>query len=53
MKENVKEKLLYLKSAIFHPFDAFYEIRFRGKGSVILAAVILALFGILQCVSYQ
>ena len=53
MKENVKEKLLYLKSAIFHPFDAFYEIRFRGKGSVILAAIILALFGVLQCVSYQ
>ena len=53
MKAIVKEKLYYLKSAIFHPFDAFYEIRFRGKGSVVLAVLILALFGILQCVSYQ
>ena len=53
MKAIVKEKLYYLKNAVFHPFDAFYEIRFRGKGSVVLAVVILALFGVLQCVSYQ
>ena len=53
MKAYLKEKLYYLKAAVFHPFDAFYEIRFRGRGSVPLAAVILVLFGILQCVSYQ
>ena len=53
MKAIVKEKLYYLKSAIFHPFDAFYEIRFRGKGSTLLAVLILVMFGILQCVSYQ
>ncbi|MCX4305874.1 MAG: Yip1 family protein [Acetatifactor sp.] len=53
MKDRVKEKLFYLKSAVFHPFDAFYEIRFRGKGSVALALLILVLFGILQCVGYQ
>lgn len=53
MNANVKEKLFYLKSAVFHPFDAFYEIRFRGKGSTGLAVGILVLFGILQCVSYQ
>lgn len=53
MKEAVREKLSYLKQSVFHPFDAFYEIRFRGKGSVALAALILALFGILQCISYQ
>ncbi|MBD5460327.1 MAG: YIP1 family protein [Lachnospiraceae bacterium] len=53
MKSIVKEKLYYLKNAVFHPFDAFYEIRFRGKGSTALAALILVLFGILQCVSYQ
>ncbi len=57
MKERVwstvKEKLFYLKSSVFHPFDAFYEIRFRGKGSIFLAVFILIFFGILQCVSYQ
>lgn len=49
----IKEKLYYLKSAVFHPFDAFYEIRFRGRGSALLAALIVGLFGILQCISYQ
>lgn len=49
----MKEKLFYVKHAIFHPFDAFYEMRFRGKGSLLLAALSIILFGILQCVSYQ
>lgn len=53
MKEAVREKLGYLKQSVFHPFDAFYEIRFRGRGSVALAVLLLAVFGILQCVSYQ
>ncbi len=53
MKENAKEKLFYLKRSIVHPFDAFYEIRFRGKGSASLAVIILLVFGVLQCVSYQ
>ena len=49
----MNEKLFYVKHAIFHPFDAFYEMRFRGKGSLLLAALSIILFGILQCVSYQ
>lgn len=53
MKDTVMEKLSYLKRSVFHPFDAFYEIRFRGKGSAALAALILALFGVLQCIAYQ
>lgn len=53
MKSDVKEKLAYLKQAVFHPFDAFYEIRFRGKGSILLGVAILVLFGVLQCVAYQ
>lgn len=51
--ESMKEKLHYLKYAAFHPFDGFYEIKYRKKGSALLASVILALYGILQCVSYQ
>lgn len=31
MKATVKEKLSYLKQSVFHPFDAFYEIRFRER----------------------
>jgi hypothetical protein len=52
-KETRKEKLHYLKYAAFHPFDGFYEIKYRKKGSVLFATIILALYGILQCVSYQ
>lgn len=53
MKTQIKEKLYYLKYSFFHPFDAFYEIRFRGKGSLLIAVISIVLFGILQCVRYQ
>jgi hypothetical protein len=51
--EILKEQLHYLKYAMFHPFDGFYEIKYRGKGSALIASVILILYGIMQCVSYQ
>lgn len=53
MKETIKEKCYWLKHAAFHPFDGFYEIRFRNKGSLFLAIFFLALFGIMMCVDYQ
>ncbi len=49
----MKEKAYYLKRALFHPFDAFYEIRFREKGSLALATLILFAYGIVQCISRQ
>lgn len=52
-KAERNEKLYYLKRSIFHPFDGFYEIRFRGKGSTGLATVLLISYGILQCIAYQ
>jgi hypothetical protein len=54
MKNKIlKEQLHYLKYAMFHPFDGFYEIKYREKGSALIASVILILYGIMQCVSYQ
>lgn len=53
MSETGREKLYYLKYSIFHPFDAFYEMRFRDKGSTLIAAASIILFGILQCIKYQ
>ncbi|BCJ93172.1 hypothetical protein acsn021_07410 [Anaerocolumna cellulosilytica] len=50
---NLKEQLQYLKYAMFHPFDGFYEIKYRGKGSALIALAILVLYGIMQCISYQ
>lgn len=48
-----KEKLYYLKRALFHPFDGFYEIRFRNKGSLLLAVISILVFGVMTCVEYQ
>lgn len=41
-----KEKLLYPFHVISHPFDGFYEIRHRGKGSVPVSLLIVFLFGL-------
>lgn len=52
-KEELREKLYYLKRSIFHLFDGFYEIRFRRKGSTLLAVALLLIFGVLRCVEHQ
>lgn len=41
-----KEKLLYPFYVISHPFDGFYEVRHRERGSVPVALLLLLLFGI-------
>ncbi len=41
-----KEKLLYPFYVISHPFDGFYEVRHRGKGSVPVALLFIFLFGL-------
>lgn len=51
--KKIKERMFYLRYALFHPFDGFYEIKYRDKGSIVLATAILVLYGILQCISYQ
>lgn len=52
MKQFVEE-LKYLKYTLFHPFDAFFEIKWRGKGSLLLATLIVILTGITSIMSYQ
>ena len=47
------EKLKYVKHCVFHPFDGFYEAKNRGKGSVLVATVLICLYCILQCVEVQ
>lgn len=41
-----KEKILYPFYVIAHPFDGFYEIRHREKGSVTLSLFIIFMFGL-------
>lgn len=41
-----KEKLLYPFYVISHPFDGFYEVRHRGRGSIPVALLLIFLFGL-------
>ena len=52
MKKFV-EDFKYLSHVIFHPFDGFYEVRFRGKGNYLLVALLFLASGLLNIVSYQ
>ena len=53
MKLLTKEKLQYWGHSLLHPFDGFFEIRFRNHGSMLLATLLLIAFGILQCLKFQ
>lgn len=53
MKLLNKDKLHYWGYSLIHPFDGFFEIRFRRHGSLLLAFLLLIAFGILNCLSYQ
>ena len=52
MKKFLKD-FKYLTHVIFHPFDGFYEVRFRGMGNYALVAIIFLLSGLLNVISYQ
>lgn len=43
----------YLTYTIFHPFDAFYEIKWRKKGNMLLATLLLFLYGVTQVLAMQ
>ncbi len=41
-----KEKLLYPFYVISHPFDGFYEVRHRSRGSIPVAVLLIFLYGL-------
>lgn len=49
----MKSKIKYITHCIFHPFDGFYEAKYRGMGSSIIAWAILAIYGIVCCINVQ
>ena len=53
MKLISKEKLSYWGYSLVHPFDGFFEIRFRHQGSLLLAILLMIAYGVLRCLSYQ
>ena len=48
-----REKLYWFGHALVHPFDGFYEIRFRNQGSLLLAFLLMIAFAVMQCLSAQ
>lgn len=52
MNDVIKD-LKYLKYTIFHPFDGFYEIKWRGKGNVGIATFMLLVYGVVMILSAQ
>ena len=48
-----KEDLKNLFYTLFHPFDGFFEMKFRKKGSMALATVLLVLYGLVSIFNTQ
>ena len=53
MKLLTKDKLTYWGHSLLHPFDGFFEIRFRNHGSLLIATALLIVYAILGCLSFQ
>ena len=53
MKLITKYKLHYWGQSRIHPFDAFFEIRFRNQGSMLIATLLLVAFAVLNCLKFQ
>lgn len=47
------DDLRYSKEIMFHPFDAFYEMKFRSRGNIFVATLFYFLFGIVAIVHIQ
>lgn len=45
--------LRYSKEVIFHPFDAFYELKFRGRGNAFVATLFYILLGLTAIINIQ
>ena len=53
MKLVTKDKLHYWGYSLIHPFDGFFEIRFRNQGSMLIATLLLVAFAVLNCLKFQ
>ena len=53
MKLVSKDKLKYWGYSLVHPFDGFFEIRFRNHGSMLIATLLLIAYAVLNCLKFQ
>jgi hypothetical protein len=47
------QDLKYAKEVIFHPFDAFYELKYRGKGNILVALLFFFLLGLTSAINAE
>lgn len=50
---SIGDHLKTLFHTLLHPFDGFYEMKFRGKGSTGLATALLVIYGIVSVFQTQ
>ena len=53
MKLVTKDKLKYWGYSLVHPFDGFFEVRFRNQGSLLIATLLLIAYAVLNCIKFQ
>ena len=53
MKLVTKDTLKYWGYSLIHPFDGFFEIRFRNHGSLLIATLLLIAYAVLNCIKFQ
>jgi len=53
MKLVTKDQLQYWGYSLLHPFDGFFEIRFRNHGSMLIATLLLIAYGVMNCLKFQ
>ena len=53
MKLKNNDKLKYWGYSLIHPFDGFFEIRFRNHGSLLIATLLLIAYAVLNCIKFQ
>lgn len=53
MMVNILGDTKYMFYVLFHPFDGFYEMKFRGRKNYAAATSIILLYGIVGILNYQ
>lgn len=52
MKTLLKD-LPFVKEVLFHPFDGFYDLKYRGKGNRVLATIFYIILGLTAVINAE
>ena len=51
--KRILDSFAYLPWLLIHPFDGFFQAKFRGKGSIGVSLILFILYGVIQIFSAQ